>query len=136
MRAWAVVVQVHPPHPFHCSQHRRAAEPYKFGRAARLAATAGRDTQDYNHFGHGPREFGDHATNVDRAGSTPAMVANSNTPAEGTAALALRRLAALVRVQLGVPSSPLKHIEMCSALVMRRQLVQIQPSAPVVPLKL
>jgi hypothetical protein len=31
---------------------------------------------------------------------------------------------------------PLKHIEMCSALVMRRQLVQIQPSAPDMPFKL
>ena len=31
-----------------CSQHRRAAGPYKPGRAARLAATAGLDTQDYN----------------------------------------------------------------------------------------
>jgi hypothetical protein len=30
----------------------------------------------------------------------------------------------------------LKHIEMCSALVMRRQLVQIQPSAPDMPFKL
>ena len=32
--------------------------------------------------------------------------------------------------------SPLKHIEMCSALVMRRKLVQIQPSAPDEPFKL
>lgn len=32
--------------------------------------------------------------------------------------------------------SPLKHIEMCSALVMRRKLVQIQPSAPYEPFKL
>ena len=43
-----VVVQVHPPHPSDCSQHRCAAGPYKPGRAARLAATAGLDTQDYN----------------------------------------------------------------------------------------
>jgi hypothetical protein len=43
-----VVVQVHPPHPFLCSQHWRAAEPYKLGRPGRLPGTAGLDTQDYN----------------------------------------------------------------------------------------
>ena len=43
-----MVVQVHPPHPSSRSQHRRAAGPYKTGRAARSAATAGLDTQDYN----------------------------------------------------------------------------------------
>jgi hypothetical protein len=33
---------------FLCSQHRRAAEPYKLGRPGRLPGTAGLDTQDYN----------------------------------------------------------------------------------------
>jgi hypothetical protein len=38
-----------PPATSICSQHRRAAEPYKLGRPGRLPGTAGLDTQDYNH---------------------------------------------------------------------------------------
>ena len=72
------MVQVHPSHPVRCSQHRCAAGPYKSGRAARSAATAGLDTQDYNQDnGHGPRDFGDRATNADRSGSTPLTGAKS-----------------------------------------------------------
>ena len=52
------------------------------------------------------------------------------THADGIPAPALRRRVASVQLTPWVPFSPLKHIEMCSALVMRRQLVQIQPSAP------
>ena len=38
-----------PPATSICSQHRRAAEPYKLGRPGRLPGTAGLDTQDYSH---------------------------------------------------------------------------------------
>ena len=51
------MVQVHPPHPFDCSQHRRAAGPYKLGRPGRLPGTAGFDTQDYNHSCPWPEGF-------------------------------------------------------------------------------
>ena len=59
-----------------------------------------------------------------------------HTHADGLSARALRRLVASVRLTPWVPITPLKHIKMCSALVMRRQLVQIQPSAPNMPFKL
>src|ERR1700728_4726330 len=38
-----------PPATSICSQHRRAAEPYKLGRPGGLPGTAGLDIQDYNH---------------------------------------------------------------------------------------
>ena len=131
----SVVVQVHPPHPFDCSQHRRAAGPYKLGRPGRLPGTAGFDTQDYNHHARGPREFGDRVTNADRSGSTPLTGANSYPRRRNFGAGPPKAGCECSTHSVGA-ISPLKHMKTCSALVMRRQLVQIQPSAPVMPVKL
>ena len=113
------------------SQHRCAAEPYKLRRAARLAATARLDTGDYNH-ARGPRDFGDQTTNLDRSGSTPLTGANSYPRRRNFGAGPPKAGCACSTHAVGA-ISPLKHMQMCSALVMRRQLVQIQPSAPFCP---
>ena len=124
-----------PPATSICSQHRRAAEPYKLGRPGGLPGTAGLDTQDYNRFARGPRDFGDRATNADRSGSTPLTGANSYPRRRNIGAGRPKAGCECSTHSVGA-ISPLKHIEMCSALVMRRQLVQIQPSASDMPFKL
>jgi hypothetical protein len=69
----------------------------------------------------------------DRSGSTPTLGCQFiPTPTE----LRRRPCEGGLRVfdsRRGCHFAPLKHIEMCSALVMRRQLVQVQPSAPDMP---
>jgi hypothetical protein len=132
----SVVVQVHPPHPFDCSQHRRAAGPYKPGRPGGLPGTAGFDTQGYNHrAARGPRHFGDRATNADRgrstqftgAGSCPRRRSFGAGPPKAGCECSTHSVGAIL---------PLKHMQMCVRLVSGRQLVQIQPSAPDMPCKL
>jgi hypothetical protein len=83
----------------------------------------------------GPRDFGDRATNADRSGSTPLTGANSYPRRRNFGAGPPKAGCECSTHSVGA-ISPLKHIEMCSALVMRRQLVQIQPSAPDMPFKL
>lgn len=83
----------------------------------------------------GPRDFGDRATNADRSGSTPLTGANS-CPRRRNFGAGPPKAGCECSTHSGGAISPLKHIEMCNALVMRRQLVQIQPSAPDMPFKL
>src|SRR5262249_52968535 len=87
-----------------CSQHRRAAGPYKPGRAARSAATAGFDTQDYN---QGlPVARGNSGT-VLRTRIAVARLHSRvpiHTHADGTSAPALRRRVASVQLTPWVPS--------------------------------
>jgi hypothetical protein len=80
-------------------------------------------------FARGPRDFGDRVTNADRSGSTPLTGANSYPRRRNFGAGPPKAGCECSTHSVGA-ISPLKHIEMCSALVMRRQLVQIQPSAP------
>ena len=122
-----------------CSQHRRAAGPYKPGRPGRLPGTAGFDTQDYNHMlpvargtsgtvlrtriavvrlhSRVPIRANVAALNV----AYPGLWNPGVTPPKGKCVSSILTRGAILS---------LKHIEMCSKLVMRRQLVQIQPSAP------
>jgi hypothetical protein len=63
-------VRFSPPLPLFSPQLRRAANPYKVRRAARLAATAWIDTRVENQL-HPPTDCGVDASNVDVVGSTP-----------------------------------------------------------------
>ena len=137
-----VVVQVHSPQPTDpsarlsgamgsCSQHGRAARPYKPRRAARLAATAGLDTQDYNQISRRHRTWSRCYErqlswfNSNRRGhliSTPTDF--GTVPPKDGCGCSTHSVEAI---------SPLKHMQMCACLVRRRQLVQVQPAAPIAP---
>jgi hypothetical protein len=83
----------------------------------------------------GPRDFGDRVTNADRSGSTPLTGANSYPRRRNFGAGPPKAGCECSTHSVGA-IWPLKHMQMCACLVSRRQLVQIQPSAPDMPFKL
>jgi hypothetical protein len=98
-----------PPATSICSQHRRAAEPYKLGRPGRLPGTAGLDTQDYNHMLPVARGISGTVLRTRIAVARLHSRVPIHTHADGTSAPALRRRVASVRLTPWVPFAVEAH---------------------------